>query len=316
MSEPPPSPALLAPVLKRVFPAGGSQVERVTEGASTWVYRILHGKETFYLRVLPEVGASFAPEVAVYVQARKLGVKAPDVIWYEHHYEPLGRSIMVITEVAGRPLSQSSGLDRRAVDAILIEAGRDIARINSIPVEGFGWLSRESDSMKLCAPESSYRAFALEHWEPDLAYLDASKTLPPAEIERLRQTCARYDGWLDARDSALAHGDFDATAIYQRDGRYTGIIDFGEARGANRWYDLGHYHMRDGEYLSAPTMRPLVRGYSEVAPLPRACGRRIRFASLHITVRALSRSLRKRPPNRFTRHQLDVMRADLAALAD
>ena len=316
MADLPPSPDLLAPLLKRVFPTGVTQVERVTEGASTWVYRILHGKETFYLRVLPEVGVSFAPEVAVHVQARNLGVKAPDVIWYEHYYEPVERSVVVITEVPGRPLSESSGLGQSEVDAILVEAGRDLAHINSIPVEGFGWLSRERPGVTLRAPEPSYHAFALEYWEADLAYLATSGTLHPFEIERLRQTCARYDRWLVASESTLAHGDFDATAIYQRDGRYTGIIDFGEARGADRWYDLGHYHMRDGEYLSAPTMRPLVRGYSEVAPLPRACGRRICFASLLINVRALSRSLQKRPPNRFTRHQLDVMRADLAALAD
>ena len=316
MAELPPSPDLLAPLLERVFPTGVRRVERVTEGASTWVYRIMRGDETFYLRVLPEVGASFAPEVAIHSQARKLGVKAPDVLWYEQYHEPLGRSVMVITAVPGYPLSQPSGLGQRELDAILIEAGQDIARINTLPVEGFGWLSRKSDSMTLRAPESSYRAFALGQWEADLTYLAASKTLSLAEVEQLRQTCARYDGWLAASGGVVAHGDFDTTAIYQRDGRYTGIIDFGEARGANRWYDLGHYHMRDGEYLAAPTMRPLVCGYGEVQALPEACGRRICFASLLINVRALSRSLHKRPPNRFTRRQLGVLRADLAALAD
>lgn len=316
MSEPPLAPDVLAPLLKRVFPTGVRHMERVTEGVSTWVYRVLHGNETFYLRVLPEVGASFAPEVTAHGLARKLGVKVPEVIWYEHRNELLGRSVMVITEVSGYPLSGSRHLSRSELDAILIEAGRDLARINSIPVEGFGWLSRDSSDMKLRAPESSYRAFALGQWEADLTYLSTSKTLSYVEIDQLRRRILQYDNWLESGGSVLAHGDFDATAIYQRDGQYNGIIDFGEARGATCWYDLGHYHMRDGEYLEAPTLHPLLRGYNEAHALPRASGSHIHFASLLINVRALSRSLQKGPPNHYTRHQLDVLRADLAALAD
>ena len=44
--------------------------------------------------------------------------------------------------------------------------------------------------------------------------------------------------------------------------------------------------------------------------------RRIRFAGMFINLHALSRNLRKRPPNRFTRHQVERLRADLAALSE
>lgn len=89
-------------------------------------------------------------------------------------------------------------------------------------------------------------------------------------------------------------------------------------RGAGRWYDLAHCHMRDGEYLNAPLLPSLLRGYAQATPcpMPPDAERRIRLTSLFINVRALSRSLRKRPPNRFTRHQISVLRADLAALAN
>ncbi|HEY7851317.1 MAG TPA: hypothetical protein VIC27_14700, partial [Ktedonobacterales bacterium] len=112
------------------------------------------------------------------------------------------------------------------------------------------------------------------------------------------------------------HGDFDATAIYQCDGRYTGIIDFGELRGASYWYDLAHFHMRDGEYLATTLLNPLMRGYAKVTPLPQGATRYITFASVFINVHALSRSLHKRPPDRFTRHQVKRLRADLAYLLD
>lgn len=66
MSQIEPDSSLLDPLLMRVFPAGPTHVERVAEGVSTWVYRIRYRDSTFYLRVLPEAGASFAPEVAVH----------------------------------------------------------------------------------------------------------------------------------------------------------------------------------------------------------------------------------------------------------
>ena len=58
----------------------------------------------------------------------------------------------------------------------------------------------------------------------------------------------------------------------------------------------------------------LVRGYGEVTLLPANYEQSIRFASILINIRALARSLRKHPPNRFTWHQLKVLREDIAVL--
>ena len=48
----------------------------VEEGVSTYVYRIQYANEIF-LRVLPEIGASFAPEVIVHQSLRVLKVSPP-----------------------------------------------------------------------------------------------------------------------------------------------------------------------------------------------------------------------------------------------
>jgi aminoglycoside phosphotransferase (APT) family kinase protein len=315
-SEPDARP--LDSLLRSVFPSGRTRVERVKEGVSTWVYRVVHRGSTFFLRILPEDGASYAPEVAVHDSLREMLVKVPEVIYFEHCYEPLQRSVMVVAEIPGRPLSQSTDLDMAALAGIFDEAGRDLARINSVPVEGFGWVQRDSDeqpgTLRLHAEAPTYRAFALEHWQVDMAYL-AANVLSQQDITLLEHMLACYSSWLDDEESVLAHGDFDATAIYQEHGRYTGIIDFGEIRGANRWYDLGHSHMRDGEYLHVPLLPGLLRGYAESAPLPANVERRILLTSLLINVRALAHSLRKRRLSRFTLHQLEVLRADLAVLS-
>ena len=286
-------------------------MERVTEGISTYVYRISFPRETFYLRVLPEEG-SFAPEITVHSLLRRMQIKVPEVIYFEHHNNLLQRSVMVTSEIKGRPLSQSLTLSQVELEAILGEAGRDLARMNDVLVEGFGWIRRDTpETAHLQAEQLTYRTFALEYWETDLAYL-AAHVLQPPEVVLLERTLSRYDSWLDSTQGYLAHGDFDTTHIYQDNGQYTGIIDFGEIRGATHWYDLGHFHMRDRELLPFQLLSALVSGYKELVSFPLDYEQRIRFTSLLINVRTLARSLQKRPANRYTQHQLEVLREDIA----
>ena len=299
-----------------IFPTKPLRVERVTEGVSTHVYRIVFQRETFYLRVLPEEGASFAPEVAVHTRLRQLQVKVPEVIYFDHYYEPLQRSVMVTTEIKGIPISESSELSQNELAAIAGEAGRDLARINSVKVEGFGWVKRDlpdTDIEHIRAEWATDRAFMLAYWKFDLAYL-GKHVLHASEVVALERICAYYDFLLDDEQGYLAHGDFDTTHIFQANGRYTGIIDFGEIRGANRCYNLGHFHIRDGEYISYSHWLDVIRGYSEVALLLPHYEQAIRFAGILINVRALVRNLQKRSPDHYTRHQLKLLKEDMAEL--
>ena len=258
-------------------------IEHVPEGVSTFVYRIARGDERFYLRVLPEADASFAPEVGVHQQLRARGVGVPAVIHFEHRNAALQRSVMVTREMPGHALDRS-GLDRHT-PAILHRAGQDLATINSLSVNGFGWVERDhDDTTRLTAPHSTCRAFSLEHRAADLALLSATMldATERAAIERILDVA---DPWLIAERGHLAHGDLDATHIYQHHGTYSGIIDFGELRGADRWYDLGHFHLHDGERLPAPLLPWLLAGYRSVTPLPDDAELRIAISRLAKAIR-------------------------------
>lgn len=311
-----PFPTNIRPIeelLRRVFSNVPMQIERVEEGMSTYVYRIKYRQETFYLRILPEEGASFAPEVAVHTRLRQMQVHVPEVVYFEPRHTTLQRSVMITTEIKGQPVSCSATLNRHDMNRVLSDAGRELAHINSIDVDGFGWVERDqADITRLRAEWSSHRAFVLENWQADLAYL-ARSTLRSRTIAALEQLLSQHAPWLDVEQGYLAHGDLDTTHIYQHNGQYSGIIDFGEIRGTSRWYDLGHFHLRDGEQLPYRLLPELLRGYGEVVQLPADYEQHIRFTSVLINVRTLARGLQKRPPNRYTQHQMKVLQEDLAA---
>ena len=288
-------------------------VERVEEGVSTYVYRIYFANEQFYLRILPEIGDSFAPEVYVHRILREKQVKVPEVIHFEHFNEEIGRSIILTSEIKGRHLGYCSLEEEQRT--ILREAGRDLAVINSLPVQGFGWIRRDSpNASSLEAEFPGNKAFIYEQLEHDLASLE-EQMLTRCEVASVRQVLDRCDSWLDDGEQAwLAHADFDATHIYQERGHYTGIIDFGEIRGTHSLYDLGHFRMRDGETLPNLVLPHLIEGYRKVAPLPPDHEKRVSFYSLLIATRTLAQALEKRPKSVWNHQCLVSIRRDLEVL--
>jgi len=123
------------------------------------------------------------------------------------------------------------------------------------------------------------------------------------EAAALRRIVAAA-GWAAPDAAVLAHGDFDASHIYQEDGAYSGIIDFGEIRGAEPTYDLGQFAIEHRDWVPL-----LLAGYREVAAAPPDIERRIRFSALLIATRRTAHFVtRGRPPHR---PDLETVRAGL-----
>lgn len=269
--------------------------QRMTDGVSTVVYQAERGDERFYLRIQPEEGATFAPEVRAHQLARSLGCSVPEVLTYEAIDPILGRSTMLTTEIPGRPLSPE--VDPVDAEAIVRAAGRDLVRINTIPVNGFGWVDRSSPDVpdEIAAVYSDLDGMLDEEYRPIIEKLpgDAVPGVDPDDLK-----CCLHAALETIRDgggSLLAHGDFDTSHIFVDNGRYSGIIDFGEIRGMPSLYDLGHHLMHDRERLPFSTLDWLIDGYSEIDPLPEDAGRQIDAWSRLIAARALVRGLHRDP---------------------
>ena len=267
---------------------GAVVVEPVGEGVSTYVYRLRRSAEAFYLRVLPEDGATFAPEVAAHAILRQHGVHVPEVIYWDDYNQLVGRSVMITTEIKGAAIGQSD-LGAELPD-ILQAAGRDIAVLNRVPVQGFGWVRRDvPGDQGLRGKVPTEYEFMLADFDRFLDILDGT-VLETRQTRLIRDVIADHIGLFDAAQANLAHGDFDVTHIFCHGGRYTGIIDLGEIRGTGPYYDLGHFRFHDGETLPVPLLPYLLEGYREVTALPAEADRRIALASLLIGVRFLART--------------------------
>jgi Ser/Thr protein kinase RdoA (MazF antagonist) len=245
-------------------------------------------------------------EVAVHGHLRAAGVAVPEVVAMDEAPE-IGRGVMLVREIPGEPLAGVDGIDRTA---ILRAAGRDLARINEVAVDGFGWIRRHEPVWPPRGQDATYAAF-VSGGSSSIAVV--SERLG-TEQER-RSLAQRFaEATADDPSSRLAHGDFDATHIYQRAGVYTGVIDFGEMRGTEPHYDLAFLQVQD---TAGAMLGDVIAGYAEITPLPADLAQRLRRSATVIVATQLCRWVDRdgldsldRPSGRWWLDRLRALLAD------
>jgi Ser/Thr protein kinase RdoA (MazF antagonist) len=281
-------------LLHRVF--GGSvpmTYQRTPEGVSAQVYQILRGSQTFYLRVAEETGENLETDAELLQRLRDAGVKVAQVIYVEPFYTNIGRSVMITTEVPGLCLAGIP--EPELATSIVEEAGSDLAALNQMPVDGFGWVRRRGRQWPLQAEHATYPPFGTSYlpqrWPGPLTSLFPIQVLDTIEalIDHQRRQAPAH--------AVLAHGDFDVSAIFCAEGRYTGLIDFGEIRGTEPLFDVAHFHLHDQEVIPIALLHALLVGYQRVQPLPADHEQSIRRSAILLGLRQLCRWLG--PPRHY-----------------
>lgn len=244
---------ILTPYIQTEF-----SVRRVPQGASTYVYRVQADTKTYYARFLPE-NATFACEVLAHQEALNRGVPVPKISLYLEKEEKTGLSMMLAEEIPGTSLEYCP-LQNPA--PVLFEAGRSLAALHTIHVDGFGWIDRAFPNA-LKGEKKSFADFFNDYLEDDLTALDYYG-ITGKDNKNIRHYMNEAANLLKDEQAVLVHGDFDVSHIFHRSGKLTGLIDFGEIRGCCRYFDLAAFALftENRENYSA-----LLEGYSSVYPL-------------------------------------------------
>ncbi len=251
-------------LLGRIFGGRSFHFERTPDGVSTEVYRIFRGEQIFYLRLPVDAPGCFAAEAAVHTELRRRGVAVPEIVHYELFNEELRRSVLVTTEIPGLNTDVPAPTE---LPRIYRAAGRDLALVNQVAVDGFGWIQNRRTGWPLHAEHRDFASWLADFDAATLRQLGFSHT----DVERVEQIVAEEVRHAPAPGNGrLAHGDFYAGHVFHRDGHYTGIIDFGSIQGSNGWHDLATFRLFDPEnyFGEEAAVRHLEAGYAEVADVP------------------------------------------------
>jgi aminoglycoside phosphotransferase (APT) family kinase protein len=281
-------------LLRRVLGAGRT-VARTPAGVAAQVYRVEAAGRVLYVRIAEEDDEDLSVDMSLLERLRVLGLLVPEVVHVEPFDQALGRSVLIMGEIAGEPLAHCR--DQRAARRVARAAGRELAVLNGVGVQGFGWVRRQAPGWPLRGRSSTYAGFVTSYlpdpWPGPLAAL-----FTVAELDRL-WALVDSERRRDLACATLAHGDYDTTQIFQLDGYYTGLIDFGEIRGTEPLFDVGHFSLWDHESTPVPLLHDLLAGYGEIAALPAGHDELVRRSATLLGLRQLARWLR--PPRSLER---------------
>lgn len=277
------------------------ELESVRKGGSTYVFRIKVDKQTYYLRIFQEQDVSFAVEVKVHELLIKKGVHVPKIIHHEHKNNVVDLSIMIAEEISGKDMEDKSIVLNRKFEQVLFDAGKQIALINQIEVDGFGEINRDIQD-KLVGEIKTFHDYYYENLENDI-FLLSKYTFDVHEKKAVKDFLENGFNLLDKDVSHLVHGDFDLSHIFQSGGKYTGIIDFGDIKGSSPLYDLGHFKTHD----LIKGFESLINGYKDIQNLSSKDFLEISLWSLFVGVRRLG-LIHNRPKNFYHDHLTDTVK--------
>jgi hypothetical protein len=118
----------------------------INQGVSTTVFNVNPDGENLYFRIQPIKDYAYSPVVSAHKLAAEKGILLPEVLYSEDfskHFE--GRSFMIIKSLKGNNLEEDTEVDKN----VMFEAGKDLALLNTIPTDQFGWIERSQSTEKL-----------------------------------------------------------------------------------------------------------------------------------------------------------------------
>ncbi len=260
----------------------------IQKGVSTNVFNLVYKDENLYLKIIEDTNTLKCLLKANTLMLDK-NIHIPEIIFSKENTENIiGLPYYIEKAILGNSIEKIS--DNSITKDILVMAGEDLAKINSIQVGGFGDIENEEEG-QLKARHSSYLDFALEDFESRIEELKNLQIIDTQiELSIKKYLEANIKLLEEDNISFLSHGDFCTEHIYSNNNKYSGIIDFGDIRGCNKYHDLGHFYT-----FNSDSFAHLVKGYNYIYQLPSNYLERVKLDAIIFGVRKLHWVARNRP---------------------
>ena len=232
----------------------GASISNVSATSSPNAFQV----EADGQRVIAKIAPTDRPgavlvESWAYSKCAEAGVRAPAVLAVSSEPE-----LAIFSRLSGESLWSRNDTTPEQFGRGIFEAGRDLRKLHSVKVRGFGEIVPVGDGV----------AGAAGRWCPylDIAigtaipYLAENQLLHVRLVEKLTNQLRAVQALVATNDDCgvLLHGDLEGGHIFlHRDGTYEGMIDFGQAHSGYPLWDLARVGLWDGQ----PAFEAALNGY-------------------------------------------------------
>ena len=234
------------------------ELELPMTGVDMNVYKIFFLGEIFWLRIPSSIDTNYEVEVKIHKDLTKMGAHVPEVIAYEEKNKILNVPIMILRDIGGEPLFENNMI---GLESAVIDAGRDLALINSLEVKNYGYVDNMNKNKILHGSPTfkSFKEFCLGNFYFHLQNITKWGVLTTEQSEKIRDIFMKESENLLYSDRPyLIHGDYKPEHIFIKNSQYVGVIDFSDIQGGSNLWDLAHVRAFSEEYYQL-----LKKGYND-----------------------------------------------------
>ncbi|MBI2003421.1 MAG: aminoglycoside phosphotransferase family protein [Parcubacteria group bacterium] len=237
-------------VVKEATGAKIKSKTRFVSGEVNEVYDVeLEGKENVVVRIYKSDEPIFLEEKWAIEQCKSVGVPVPSVILIKHISEPDGiLSFCVQEKLRGDTVERGKvkmwDIDRDQLKAVMLKSGELLAKMHTIPVEGFGDLNEYGK-----AEHKSFVEQMLGRPERAMRHMDIARELniPDEQIKRAADILVERTAKYKDVKPTFNHGDFSPKHIMYEGTEVTGILDFGDIQSHAPIFDFARWEYWYGD---------------------------------------------------------------------
>lgn len=256
------SESALVGLIEKDFNIPISQIEKVTTGFSSQVYRAVSNGEVVFIRINKDPDI-FASETIGYKILESLDIPAPKVLGFKERLEGIEQPTIILSGVEGVAVNRA-GLSPEDEDLVYEQMGNVLRKINTIPLEGFGALKVEGQELRGKLKNSKdYWVLLNGRFVRDSKILGENGLLSDREIEKLGEIYQELIN-LDFQNPTLLHLDFHGEHVFVKDSKISGVIDLGAIKAGDPRYDIAMSLM----FQNAKQRKAFKKGYGDLANDP------------------------------------------------
>ena len=254
---------VLPRIARESFGAAIVQVDPLGTGANAFDHLVFRLHTDDGRRVVCRINTDtlvakyFPVETALYNAWRAVGIPSPAVYAVSLRKTPNDIDYMLLESVGATDLEKYIKVHPEEEMELARAAGAFLARLHSLPVQGFGILGFHHDS--LTGQQSSWPQALLIRLDETIAYLLDHNIISRSDAEASRAMFTRHEGLLALAQATALHGDYhDANILLDETSKeVVAAIDLSQAKAGDPLYDIAFY----GTYVTAEKFNSFCSGY-------------------------------------------------------
>lgn len=257
--------------------------ENVLKGNVNIVRKVRIDGNVYVVRLHPRgvKNGYFAVEAAALKKAAEKGLPVPDVLEIHEATTEKDMDFVLMTASSGITMELAIQQHPETEDDLLNQAGKLLAAVHEIEVEGFGFFNNKiaKQEQKLVGLHDSYRQFVACGLEENIDRLVSFNTIDTETADLFRHTFSSLS-YEPIHGPRLVHNDYADWNILVNDGQISAVLDWDECHAGDPIADLACW----STFFTMDRYAQFLNGYTSVTTLPDDYEQRFHYYRLRYTI--------------------------------